>query len=169
MQKILVSACLLGDPVRYNGKAKRVDHFWLGVWRKEGRIVSVCPELEGGLAVPRLPAEIVEGLAGCVIDGSAEVETECGQNVTKPFLAGAEKAYQMCQRYDIKVAILTEDSPSCGSTRVYDGSFSGRKISGQGVTSAFLERHGIKVFNQFQFEEVREYLNLLEKSALSIT
>ncbi|WP_448215259.1 DUF523 domain-containing protein [Endozoicomonas sp. 2B-B] len=164
MQKILVSACLLGAPVRYNGKAKTADHCLLKMWQEEGRIISVCPELEGGLPVPRLPAEIVKGLADCVIDGSAEVETECGQNVTKPFLAGAKKAYEVCQRYGIKVAILTEGSPSCGSTNVYDGSFSGRKISGQGITSALLERHGIRVFNQFQCEEVHQYVNILEKA-----
>ncbi|MGI9282379.1 MAG: DUF523 domain-containing protein [Endozoicomonas sp.] len=163
MQKILVSACLLGDPVRYNGKAKIADDFWLNVWRKEGRIISVCPELEGGLPVPRPPAEIVEGLAGCVIDGSAEVETECGQNVTKPFLTGANKALQLCQKHGIQIAILTEGSPSCGSSKVYDGTFSGQKITGQGVTSAFLERHGVSVFNQFQCEDAHQCLSRLEQ------
>lgn len=163
MEKILVSACLLGQPVRYNGKPRTVDHSILKLWLDQGRVISVCPEIEGGLSVPRPPAEIVEGMAGDVIDGTAEVETIDGQDVTEEFLDGAHKALEVCMRNNIRVAILTEGSPSCGGNRIYDGTFSGQTIPGMGVTSALLERHSVRVFSQEQLDQADRYLQTLEQ------
>ncbi|MRI35114.1 DUF523 domain-containing protein [Endozoicomonas sp. OPT23] len=166
MNKILISACLLGDPVRYNGKSKSLENEYLRRWRAEDRLVPICPEIEGGLPVPREPAEILDGLAGDVIDSTAEVETINGNRVTESFLNGAKAALKMCQKLDIKVAILTDKSPSCGSHLIYDGTFSGQTIHGMGVTAAFLERHSIKVFSEQELQHVNEYLFVLDKEKI---
>ncbi|WP_051790231.1 DUF523 domain-containing protein [Endozoicomonas montiporae] len=122
MEKVLVSACLLGRPVRYNGKSLTVDSQYLDKWQRQGRLVAICPEMEGGLPVPRAAAEIVDGQAGDVVDGTAEVITIAGENVTAPFMSGAEKVLSLCRQHHIKMAVLAEGSPSCGSSEVYDGS-----------------------------------------------
>ncbi|MET4692179.1 DUF523 domain-containing protein [Endozoicomonas lisbonensis] len=165
MEKVLISACLLGRPVRYNGKSLTVESKHLNEWQQQGRLVAICPEMEGGLSVPRAAAEIVDGQAGDVVDGTAEVITIEGDNVTSPFMRGAQKVLSLCQMHNIKIAILAEGSPSCGSTEVYDGSFSGRRIAGMGVTSALLERHGVEVFSQFQLASACHYLNRIEAVA----
>lgn len=155
MERVLVSACLLGRPVRYDGGSKpRADRILLR-WQVEGRLVSCCPEVEGGLPVPRPPAEISSGtpLRVCAIDGA---------DVTEPFLRGAEAALAAARRYDVKMAVLKEDSPSCGSTRIYDGTFTGRSVAGSGVTTRLLERHGIRVFSEHALDEAAGYLETLE-------
>ena len=162
MEKVLISACLLGRPVRYNGKSLAVENKHLNKWQREGRLVAICPEMEGGLPVPRAAAEIIDGQAGDVVDGTAGVITIVGEDVTAPFLSGARCALKLCQTHNIKIAILAEGSPSCGATEVYDGSFSGRRIGGMGVTSALLERHGVEVFSQYQMDSANHYLNRIE-------
>ena len=150
-----MSACLLGRPVRYDGGSKpRADQILLR-WRAEGRLVSCCPEVEGGLPVPRPPAEIAPGspLRVCTVDDT---------DVTDPFVRGAEAALATARRHDIKMAILKEDSPSCGSTRIYDGTFTGRSVAGSGVTTQLLERHGIRVFSEHTLDEAGAYLETLE-------
>ncbi len=144
---MLVSACLLGDPVRYDGRAKRLDDAKLERLRETGRIVPFCPECAGGLGVPRPAAEIRGGDGDAVLAGRARVVTEAGVDVTAAFVAGAEAALATCREHDIRVAVLTESSPSCGSRRIYDGSFGRRAIDGAGVTAALLRRHGIAVYN----------------------
>lgn len=160
MEKVLVSACFLGNPVRYNGTdlnvAEKVDtqaQAILDTWAKEGRIVSICPEVSGGLPTPRPPAELQ--LDGRVVD-------DTGEDVSSEFLKGAENALALCERFNIKVAVLTESSPSCGSTLVYDGHFSNTKIPGQGITAKLLSEHGIKVFSQFSLEEARALIEALD-------
>lgn len=162
MEKVLISACLLGRPVRYNGKSLTVESKHLNEWRQQGRLVAICPEMEGGLPVPRAAAEIIDGQVGNVVDGTAEVITIEGENVTGLFMSGAERVLSLCQQNNIKMAIFAEGSPSCGSSEVYDGSFSGRRIAGMGVTSALLERHGVEVFSQFQLTSASHYLNRIE-------
>ena len=115
-------------------------------WQNQGRIFPVCPEMAGGLPVPRAPAEIVEGGAGDVIDGTADVETNHGRTVTRSFVKGAQFTLQLCQKNRIRIAVLTESSPSCGSGLIYDGTFTGQKISGEGVTTALLEKAWNKSF-----------------------
>lgn len=155
MERVLVSACLLGRPVRYDGGSKpRADRILLR-WRAEGRLVSCCPEVEGGLPVPRPPAEIAPGrrLRVCAIDGT---------DVTDNFVRGAEAALATARLHNVKMAVLKEDSPSCGSTRVYDGTFTGRSVTGAGVTTQLLERHGIRVFSEHALDEAAAYLETLE-------
>lgn len=150
--KMLVSACLLGDPVRYDGASKPLDHDSLGELVASGRIIGFCPEVAGGLPVPRKPAEIQSGDGDDVIDGGSRVLTKDGDDVTDFFLSGAQQALDLCRQHGICVAVLTESSPSCGSSRVYDGSFGGIAVAGAGVTAALLRRHGIAVFNQHQLD-----------------
>ncbi len=158
LRKILVSACLLGQPLRYDGSALAPDSERLARWQGEGRLVPLCPEVAGGLPVPRPPAEIRGGSAADVLDGRVPVMTNAGGDVTAAFIAGAESALALCREHDIGVAILTESSPSCGSSRVNDGGFRGRKIAGEGVTTALLRRHGIAVFSQHELAGVERWL-----------
>lgn len=162
MERILVSACLLGRPVRYDGTGRRSDDTLFRRWQDEGRLVSVCPEVGGGLPVPRPPAEIVGGLGGDVLDGRAHVLTRDGTDVTTHFIAGARQALERARAYDIRLAILKEGSPSCGSLQVFDGTFAGRRIPGEGVTTALLERHGIAVFGENAIEDAAACLAQLE-------
>jgi len=159
VDRILVSACLLGRRVRFDGGAKRSDDALLAAWREEGRLVPFCPEVEGGLPVPRPPAEIEGGAGGAaVLDGEARVLTRDGRDVTDAFLAGARAALDAAVASGARVAILKEGSPSCGVLTVYDGAFRGRKVAGEGVTTALLERHGIRVFNEDRIADAARFL-----------
>ncbi len=152
MQKILISGCLLGAKVRYNGESKLIEHSLVSQWMKEGRFVSVCPEMAGGLPTPRPPAEMT----------GHQVLTQQGIDVTAEFQKGAEIALKLCQQHNIKLAILKARSPSCGNEAVYDGTFSGTVIPGQGVTAALLTQHGVRVFNEDQLLEAADFLNQCE-------
>ncbi len=154
MRKILVSACLLGNPVRYDGNSKALNHPLLDQWVEQGRIVSFCPEVAGGLPVPRAAAEILDGDGNTVFDHDARVATRNGRDVTDYFVAGARRALALCQQHNISLAVLTESSPSCGSEQIYDGSFTHAPIPGVGVTTALLQRNGILVFSQHQLNAV---------------
>ena len=145
--KILVSMCVLGHPVRYNGSAKTAAHEMLERWQREGRLVPVCPELAGGLSVPRPPAEIANGEAGQrVLAGAARIVDVHGTDVTAQFVDGAQTALALAHAHDCRFAILADGSPSCGSSFIYDGSFTGRRHAGAGITAALLRDHGIEVF-----------------------
>ncbi|WP_328595057.1 DUF523 domain-containing protein [Actinomadura macrotermitis] len=159
MESILVSSCLLGRPVRYDGAGKPVRDALFEGWRAEGRLVPFCPEVAGGLPVPRPPAEIVGGGGAEVLDGTARVVTDTGADVTGAFLRGARLALDTARRAGARVAILKEGSPSCGSHRVHDGTFSGRKVAGDGVTAALLEREGIRVFSEDELPAVAAFLS----------
>jgi len=152
VQKILVSACLLGEKVRYDG-SDCARHGILDIWAEQGRIAPLCPETAGGLSTPRLEAEIEAGNAEAVLQGRAGVRRSDGANISDAFLQGAEKALAECWKYRIKIAILKEGSPSCGTTQVNDGTFSGAKVKGQGVTARLLARHGISVFSEQKLDE----------------
>ncbi|GGX98454.1 hypothetical protein GCM10007160_27490 [Litchfieldella qijiaojingensis] len=145
--KILVSACLLGDPVRYNGSDKRIDHPLLAEWQREGLLVPICPEVAGGLPTPRPPAEIEGGGNGDdVLEGRLRILDASGNDVSAPFITGAGLALRLAQEHGCRFALLTDGSPSCGSREIHDGSFSGFRHSGEGATAALLRRHGIEVF-----------------------
>lgn len=159
MERVLISACLLGKPVRYDGGSKRRDDQILLRWKDEGRLVSCCPEVAGGLPVPRPPAEIL-----AVDDEALMVRTRDGTDVTAAFLRGAAAALELARRYDVRVAVLKDDSPSCGTNRRYDGTFTGRTVPGAGVTARLLELHGIRVFSETALDEAAAYLQSLETS-----
>lgn len=149
---ILISACLLGNPVRYDGTYLLIDHPLLKTWQEEGRLISICPEVAGGMSTPRAPAEIISSDTLKVINCN-------DQDVTEEFLTGAQKALEVALKNNCRIAIMTESSPSCGSSTIYDGSFSGIKTDGIGVTTALLEQNGIRVFNQYQLNDVNLFLS----------
>ena len=133
---ILVSACLLGCPCRYDGKSKPNDTVL--VLMEQHTLIPICPEQMGGLATPRVPAE----RRG---DG---VFTETGGDVTAQYRRGAEEALRLAKLYGCTHAILKERSPSCGSGQIYDGSFSRTLTDGDGVTAALLKENGITVLGE---------------------
>ena len=142
----LVSACLLGCPIAYDGGARVQDE--LVALAARGRVVPVCPEVASGLTIPRPPSEIVGGDGDDVLDGRARVVTISGEDVTADFLRGAECTLAIVQRHTVARAILKQRSPSCGSTHIYDGTHSGRLRAGAGVTAALLRRHGVVVYSE---------------------
>lgn len=140
--KILVSACLLGKNCKYNGG----NNLNQGVLEFiEGHeVIGVCPEQLGGLSTPRLPAEIVDGV----------VTNKEGVSVDAEFRKGAQSALAAALENKVDLAILQSRSPSCGVKEIYDGSFSGKKIKGQGVFARLLVAHGIKVLDA---EDIAEH------------
>lgn len=164
MEKLLVSRCLLGHKVRYDGGAHGPFDL-LQHWQDEGRIVALCPEVAGGLATPRPPAEIPGGQGAQVLDGNLPVLTDSGEDVTSAFVAGAEIALQLVRQHGLRVAVLKARSPSCGNTHNYDGSFSSTLVEGEGVTAALLRRAGVRVFNETQLTEAAAELVRLEQGS----
>ncbi|CNK62500.1 hypothetical protein yaldo0001_14460 [Yersinia aldovae ATCC 35236] len=156
--RILISACLMGKPVRYNATALSVSDEIIQRWQTEGRLVLVCPELSAGMPVPRPAAEIQQGHGEAVLQGQARVIEQWGNDVSREFLQGAYQTLELAQKHHCAVAILTEGSPSCGSSRIYDGNFSGSQRAGQGVTTALLRRHGIRVFSHHQLQQADDFL-----------
>jgi uncharacterized protein YbbK (DUF523 family) len=153
-KKVLISACLLGKPVRFDGRAKFKENEVLSRWLAEGRVVSVCPELEGGLGVPRPPAERQP-------DG--RVLTDTGVDVSEAFGTGAVAAVRVAFENEIGVAVLKEGSPSCGSGYVYDGSFTKTKLPGEvGETTRALRAYGLQVFSELQWADADAALTSLE-------
>lgn len=153
MRKILVSACLYGHAVRYDGKAKRMSDDIFEKWLSEGRLIPVCPEVAGGLPIPRAPSEIT---ADRVINSE-------GVDVTAEYTKGAEYTLELAEEEQIAFAIMKEGSPSCGSSRIYDGSFTGTKISGEGIAVRLLRQGGYEVFNEQQLSEAQALLDEIEE------
>ncbi len=155
MQKILISACLLGQKVRYDGNSLCIDHPLLRQWQQQQRLVPLCPEMAGGLPVPRAAAEISGGSGADVITRQARVLDRFGNDVSENFIKGAECALAICRQHDISIALLAARSPSCGNEWIYDGSFSKRLVQGAGVTAALLQQNDIRVFHPEQLESLR--------------
>jgi uncharacterized protein YbbK (DUF523 family) len=162
MIKVLVSSCLLGEPVRYHGGDAACPNAILDRWKREGRLVSACPEVAGGLPVPRPPAEIVGGDGNAVLKKEAYVGDGVGADVTEAFLRGAEATLEAAIAGGARLAVLKDGSPSCATTYIHDGSFRGQRGSGQGVAAAMLSQAGIRVFSETQMEEAAAYLQTLE-------
>jgi len=156
--RIVVSSCLLGAAVRHDGGDKKSNHPTLQRWIDEGRVVSVCPEMLGGLGTPRPPAEIVN-------DGSRRVMTIHGRDVTAEFAAGARAVVEQASADDVTIAILKSNSPSCGSSFIYDGTFSSTRIPGDGVTASALREIGVRVFSEEEIDAAEVYVNSLESAA----
>lgn len=133
---ILISACLCGCDCKYNG-GNNADERCIEML-KSGNAIPVCPEQLGGLNTPRIPAEIV----------GDKVISKSGADVTKEFLKGANETLKLAKLLNIKKAILKEKSPSCGSRYIYDGSFKGKKIKGEGLTTKILRENGIEVISE---------------------
>ena len=161
--RVLVSACLLGERVRYNGADAAADSPILARWLAEGRVVPFCPEVAGGLGVPRPAAEIQGGDGEAVLAGAGRVATESGVDLTESFLRGARLCIDAAEAENARAAVLKDGSPSCGSRSIHDGAFRGRRVAGSGVTAALLERRGIRVFSECELEEAAEYLEGLDR------
>ena len=161
MQKILVSRCLLGHRVRYDGGASG-PFDQLQRWLDDGRVVPLCPEVAGGLPTPRAAAEIPGGQGAQVLDGQALVITGEGEDVSAQFQSGAYQALELVQQHGIGIAILKANSPSCGNLLTYDGTFSGVKVRGEGVTAALLMRHGVRVFSELELPQAAQALAALD-------
>ncbi|MGF7086482.1 uncharacterized protein YbbK (DUF523 family) [Kroppenstedtia sanguinis] len=146
----IVSACFAGVHCRYDKKHNLIEEIRKLV--QEGKAIPVCPEQMGGLSTPRNPAEIVGGDGDDVLEGKAKVIDNRGNDVTQQFVEGAQEALAMAQSVGATEAILKERSPSCGSCRIYDGTFSKSKKAGRGVTAALLRRHGIRVVSEETWE-----------------
>ncbi|WP_085716320.1 DUF523 domain-containing protein [Pseudomonas sp. B28(2017)] len=161
MQKILVSRCLLGHRVRYDGGASG-PFDQLQQWLDDGRVVPLCPEVAGGLPTPRPAAEIPGGQGAQVLDGQALVITTEGEDVSAAFLSGAHQALELVQKHGIRIAVLKANSPSCGNLLTYDGTFSGVKVRGEGVAAALLKRHGVQVFSELELSQAAQALAMLD-------
>ncbi|MFA9559507.1 DUF523 domain-containing protein [Evansella sp. AB-rgal1] len=146
---ILVSSCLAGLEVRYN-VTHSLDNK-ISTLVGENKAVAVCPELLGGFSTPREPAEIVGGDGDDVLDGKASVFDKSGRDVTELYINGAYATLEIAQKVNATLVVLKENSPSCGSSFIYNGQFCGEKIVGNGVTSALLKRNGLEVISEEQF------------------
>jgi uncharacterized protein YbbK (DUF523 family) len=162
MIRVLVSSCLLGEPVRYHGGDALCTSEVLDRWRAEGRLVPACPEIAAGLPVPRPPAEITGGDGTAVLKGEAFVGDSTGNDITASFVQGARATLELAVALGVRLAILKDGSPSCATSYVHDGTFRGQRGPGQGVTSALLSRAGIRLFSDRQIEEAAAYLEALE-------
>lgn len=136
MERILISACLVGDNVKYNGGNNFSDK--INDLLEKFELIPFCPEVEGGLKIPRSPAERV----------GDRVINQDGEDFTDEYLKGAELAFNICLYLKIKKVILKEKSPSCGSKVIYDGTFKHKEISGMGVTAEYLKSKGIEVYSE---------------------
>lgn len=142
--KILISHCFLGENCKYNG-GNNYNAELLNVL-KNHELIPVCPETFGGLKSPRLPAEIV----------GDKVLFSDGSDATEAFVKGAEKALEIAKAQGVKVAVLKANSPSCGSGTIYDGTFTGKKVSGYGVAAKLFKENGIKVYSEQDIEEIKK-------------
>jgi uncharacterized protein YbbK (DUF523 family) len=146
----LVSACLLGVVCRYDGKS--CPALELRDLATRGKVIAICPEVVGGLPIPRLPAEIESASSGldghAVLDGRTRVLRSDGVDVTAQFIKGAQAALTLARKLGIRQAILKTPSPSCGAGRTHDGKFAGELVPGDGVTAALLKRNRIQVISE---------------------
>lgn len=139
---ILVSACLLGVNCRFDGKSKFTEQ--LKALQKKHNLIPICPEVYGGLKTPRDPAEKVMD----------KVITKSGEDVTEQFQKGAEEVLKLAKFYDCKLVILKERSPSCGYGKIYDGTFTGTIVDGNGVAAELLTQNGITVIGESEIEKL---------------
>jgi len=146
-EKVLVSSCLLGELVRYDASSKHLQHPWLDYLVTKKLVISVCPEVMGGLPVPRPAAEIC-------LDKVINIHQN---DVTAEFNYGAEQALTIALKHNLKMAVLKSNSPSCSNHQIYNGSFEGRLIEGMGITTALLVTNRIRVFNELQLDEAQQY------------
>ncbi len=143
---ILVSACLLGHKVKYNGGSNTQE--LLMKYNERGQFMAVCPECLGQLPIPRPPVEIQWADGAAVLAGQARVRSADGSDVTSCFVHGAREVLQTAAAYGIKIAILKENSPSCGVHAVYDGTFQHKKLAGRGVCASLLSQQGIRLYSE---------------------
>lgn len=141
--KILISACLLGENCKYNGGNNFVEE--IAKLKENHEIFPYCPEVEGGASIPRIPCEIQGG----------RVIGKGGTDLTDLFALGAQKTLDLVRRENITAAILKQRSPSCGYKKIYDGSFTGKIIEGNGLAADLLEKEGVKIYTEEDFWKIK--------------
>ncbi|KZN99885.1 DUF523 domain-containing protein [Bacillus badius] len=149
---ILVSSCLAGLEVRYNGSHSLDSRVRDLI--KNGKAIAVCPELMGGFSTPREPAEIVGGTGEDVLRGTAKVIEKSGRDVTELYLKGAYETLEKAKEVNASIVVLKEYSPSCGSTMIYNGEFQHKKMAGTGVTAALLLKNQVKVVSEEKLHSI---------------
>lgn len=156
---ILVSGCLCGINCKYDGK-NNLNEKVLKLM-KEGKAIPVCPEQLGGQATPRPPHEIIGGDGAGVLQGTCTVDGPKGNDdVSMEFIRGAEETLKIAKELNVNIAILKARSPSCGKGIIYDGTFSGGKRPGNGVTAELLIRNNIKVYTEEELDKFLEENNI---------
>lgn len=140
--KLLISGCLCGNNTKYNGLNNKLDE--IDKIKELFELYIICPEVMGGLSVPRLPSEISNDFVYMINK----------QDVTKNFNIGAEIALNLAIKHDIKIALLKDGSPSCGVHQIYDGTFSGHKVEGKGITTRLLIKNNIKVYTENEIDKL---------------
>ncbi len=145
----MVSACLYGYCTRYDGKSNILKDKTFLDWKNRGKLIPVCPEVLGGLSIPRPPAEIC----------GEKVVTKDGTDVTENFIRGAEETLKIAKENNVTVAVMKDGSPSCGCKRVYDGSFTSTKVAGSGICARLLLENGIVVMSENDIETAKILLN----------
>ena len=141
---LLISACLLGVTCRYDGRSKPLDKAAIDALMEKYCVIPVCPECLGGLPIPRAPSE----------RQGERIVMRTGRDVTENYLRGAEETLRLAKIYGCKKALLKERSPSCGSGSIYDGSFTGKLVPGDGTAAALLKENGISVFGESRIGEL---------------
>jgi uncharacterized protein YbbK (DUF523 family) len=160
--KVIVSSCLVGKKCAYDG-GNRYSGAVLALCEKYG-YVDICPEVSGGLSIPREAHEINGGSGEDVLDGKCKVVAPSGKDVSAYFLRGAEITLGKAVTNDVALAVMKGRSPSCGSGRIYAGSFDGKLKDGNGVTAALLIRNGITVFAEEEMPEAAKVLEGLQNA-----
>lgn len=148
-EKLLISSCFLGNLVKYNGSHNSLDKNILEQLHNRYILYPVCPEVDGGLPVPRIPCEIISNTP-------LKILNKDGENKTSEFLLGAQKTLQTCKKENIKLALLKANSPSCSNKYVSDGTFRKKRIPGLGVSAKLLQDNGILLFNE---DEVKKLIS----------
>ncbi|MBP3654660.1 MAG: DUF523 domain-containing protein [Oscillospiraceae bacterium] len=142
--KVLVSACLFGENCKYDG-GNNQDLKIINTLLAEGiDPVVICPEVAGGLPIPRTPAELQ----------GDKVINQDGEDVTEQFMAGARAAVELAKKHGCKAAVLKANSPSCGCGKIYDGTFSGKLVDGYGVTARLLRKSGVVVYTEETYKKM---------------
>jgi uncharacterized protein YbbK (DUF523 family) len=147
-KKVLISSCLLGENVKYDGTNNSItQNQFIQKLKSLNLLISICPEVEGGLPTPRIPVEIIDKNA----------INKNGEDKTKEFKLGALKALETASSNSIKMAIMKSRSPSCGVGQIYDGTFSRNLVEGDGISAALLKANGIKVFSENELDIAQKY------------
>ena len=143
-RRLLISACLCGSRCKYDGGANTLPEETLTALKKRYRLVPVCPEVAGGLPVPRMPAE----------RKGERIVTSAGGDVTEAYGRGAETALKLAGKFGCRAALLKHRSPSCGNSLIYDGTFTSTLIKGRGTAAEILMKEGIPVYNENEVNEI---------------
>ena len=144
MEQLLISACLLGQPCRYDGASKPLPEQQLFALRERFKLVPVCPETAGGLSTPRIPSE----------RRGERVVNRAGDDVTEAYRRGAGCARALAKEKGCRLALLKERSPACGCGEIYDGSFTARRVPGNGVAAEALLKDRIQVYGESKILEL---------------